>query len=182
MKTLTVMRDQGMKTQREKAEVVLSVPPNGQAGAAAPGKLISAAVAVARAYLALVPADDDEPVDEAWLLSVGCEICGNPIFIGTPTSHPIRAALVTLRDKLPSGVWSHVSTVSDEWQQHLAFATTRGQFRRLCSALGIELSAENKQEPRGKANAIAAGLSANGSGINSGSSATNAESQSPPGL
>ena len=93
-------------------------------------------IAVANAYLAEHPADDDEPIVEAWLLSVGFLRDLNEYEITSPTSDGQFVYLTLTRRGwvLGTGSWSHRSSL-------LLPATpeTRGQLRRLCAALNIPL-------------------------------------------
>jgi hypothetical protein len=93
---------------------------------------------VAAAYLA---ATDPTPVDEAWLESCGLMICTQGDSWHLLTSH---GSFAFYRD----GSWSLSSyTEGDKRRKRWTdsgggVCKTRGQFRRLCAALGIELSKE----------------------------------------
>jgi hypothetical protein len=93
---------------------------------------------LARAYLAL---HDPTPLDEAWLKAVGAK----------DDDHPAKVHFER-DDALPIGLWH----VLDGWKAMLIHAphaatcivrglTTRGQFRQLAAALGIDL-----REPGGE--------------------------------
>lgn len=83
------------------------------------------------AYLAQHPADDDEPIDEEFLRSVG--------FVDID-----KNTLQFDRD-LPVDVWHGGVMAEAEWSvggeriPHELMPSTRGDLRRLASALGIEL-------------------------------------------
>jgi hypothetical protein len=94
--------------------------------------------AVVAAYLAL---HDPTPLDEAWLKAVGAK----------DDDHPAKVHFER-DDALPIGLWH----VLDGWKAMLIHAphaatcivrglTTRGQFRQLAAALGIDL-----REPGGE--------------------------------
>jgi hypothetical protein len=93
---------------------------------------------LARAYLAL---HDPTPIDETWLKAVGAK----------DDDHPAKVHFER-DDALPIGLWH----VLDGWKAMLIHAphaatcivrglTTRGQFRQLAAALGIDL-----REPGGE--------------------------------
>ena len=88
------------------------------------GKLADALI-VADAVLAEHPADDGEPVTEAWLRAAGFTV--NP-----------------LRDRLEVGPaqWWHFANCVLGIDHHTGFWTlpTRGHVRRLCAALGIPIT------------------------------------------
>lgn len=90
---------------------------------------------LADAYLAEHLPDSELALDEPWLRSVG----------GKREEHPAKVTF-SREDALPVGLWD----VDDGWKAMLIHAPhaascivrglkTRGQFRRLASALGIQL-------------------------------------------
>ena len=82
---------------------------------------------VSQAYLAEHPADDDEPVTEEWLLSVGFVHDATHVVLrnwGPQRNGNIQA--------YPNGKWWLNGTAMIQMK-------TRGQVRRLCAALGIGL-------------------------------------------
>jgi hypothetical protein len=94
---------------------------------------------VAAAYLDEHPADDGEAVTEEWLLAVGFQ---------KHEWHPSKVTFVRA-DALDIGLWN----VDDGWKamvlmsEHSASCIrrglrTRGEVRRLCQCLGIELTKE----------------------------------------
>lgn len=84
--------------------------------------------AVAAAWLAEHPADDAEPVTEEWLRSVG--------FSSRPNNR-------WLQIRTPQGGRLDCWMASPLWEFHdeaVAIPQTRGDVRRLCTALGIDLA------------------------------------------
>lgn len=90
---------------------------------------------LADAYLAEHPADDGEPIDHSWLVSIGGIAERNPDKI---TFHR--------EDALPIGLWR----VDDGWKAMFLFAeesaaciarglSTRGGVRRMLKALGVDV-------------------------------------------
>lgn len=93
---------------------------------------IQAAYVLAQQYTIEHPADDAEPVTEDWLRSVGWSL--KSVFremYHEPTM--LRWAMPVLQADM--GVWS-----IGEMREQLRYAPkTRGDVRRLCAALGVEL-------------------------------------------
>ncbi len=93
--------------------------------------------AVADAYLAEHPADDGEAITEDWLRSVGfseSNMNGQSMLISCDCGDPVEMwieedGLVSL---VQSNVNDHVCLTGKKY-------ATRGQLRRLCLALGIQL-------------------------------------------
>lgn len=79
--------------------------------------------ALADAYLAEHPADDAEPVSEEWLLLVG---------FASSARHPQRLNVGQLSCSCGS-LWCYGGVVLSRTPM------TRGDVRRLCQALGVEL-------------------------------------------
>jgi hypothetical protein len=95
--------------------------------------------AVASAYLAEHPADDAEPVDEAWLESVGF-VHGDSA-IGSPRMNSPRAPVDETQVVTIESDGAAYYDVDDGHWVILPDVETRGDVRRLCAALGIELTA-----------------------------------------
>lgn len=94
------------------------------------GILATNALKLADAYLCEHPADDDEPVTEEWLLSVG--------FVkgGSPQARNIYCGYLTI-DDIASGEASICN-----WNDRVAIERsieTRRDVRLLCKALGVTL-------------------------------------------
>lgn len=85
-------------------------------------------IMVARAWLAANPADDELPVDEAWLRSIGARRGGSPharpLFIDCVNFDDVANGVVSICD------WTETAIVNHRY-------TTRGSVRRLLAALGI---------------------------------------------
>lgn len=79
---------------------------------------------LADAYLAANLADDDEPIDETWLLSLGGE--------RNPANNSIELGRLSYFIKGDGGYW----LFGDE---DIPAILTRGYFRRLCRLIGISL-------------------------------------------
>lgn len=95
---------------------------------------------LADAYLAEHPADDDEPVMEAWLRAVGFENCSFP-------DHGKPLCIRFMRDCLFAVYTNGVTLISIRGMYAPASAVrTRGHVRRVCRALGVELK-ESKESP-----------------------------------
>lgn len=88
---------------------------------------------LARAWLA---ERDETPVDETWLRSVGFVTCYNDWWIQSPTHESIRVCYCF---KSIPVQWAIVRDDYETPQFELPLLKTRGDVRRLCSALGIKL-------------------------------------------
>lgn len=94
---------------------------------------------LARAYLAEHPADDGEPVSEAWLESVGLVSDGPPNPTYTAESKGSRGGPVcTLNVELWMGCDGF--SVGTVYRELIPTADTRGEFRALCRVLRIPLT------------------------------------------
>ena len=91
---------------------------------------------VTQAYLAEHPADDDEPVTEEWLLSIGFELTRE----GLPFHREIDGYLKpSPGNLLQPGESAYDWKLEPPANNLLAVLFTRGDVRRICRALGIEL-------------------------------------------
>jgi len=86
---------------------------------------------LAEAYLREHPSDDDTPIDEAWLRSVG--------FAERP-EYPCGIWLDGLRYMPKHKNWLWCETIMAR-----CTVCTRGELRRLCSALGVTLKGGARQ-------------------------------------
>ena len=86
-------------------------------------------------YLAEHPADDDEPVTAEWLESVGWEAYPDT---GNRMWHSRSATLIMIDLRNPGETWLCHGSSAHGWD-YITKSTTRGDVRRLCSALGIQL-------------------------------------------
>ena len=99
----------------------------------------TAAGRLAKAYLADHPADDDEPVTEEWLCSVGAKKDDVSVFFPSPIQ----------------GVPAIEFSKEQAWLTNEDYAgveiklKTRGDVRRLCAALGIEMKSVCQVPPKG---------------------------------
>lgn len=93
--------------------------------------------AVINAYLALVPVDDGEAIDEAWLRQHFQLIHGR----GFVVSFHISIFQLLAKDKCEWVAQAGID-VSDDSEHSFSIAVlfTRGDVRRLCKALGVELT------------------------------------------
>ena len=91
---------------------------------------------LAESYLAEHPADDAEPVTEEWLLSVGFKRAeDDPVILVLPSTDTGRAmTYVTIEP-------CELRLEADDGGSIWIGERTRGDVRRLCTALGIELKA-----------------------------------------
>ncbi len=97
---------------------------------------------VARAYLAEHPSDDGEPITEDWLSGLGAEFFPatdyeRPMYILSSSCRRFGWELARYEE---GDEWTAELTVNRAY--HLGVShdiKTRGDVRRLCSALGIEL-------------------------------------------
>ena len=100
--------------------------------------VMSAPVDVSRAYLALVPADDDEPVTRDFVESLDGEVMRNDQWhysLYLCKQLEIRWNGCTLKDGRKVIQGPHCEAL---WiYQHLPEPKTRGQLRRLLAALGV---------------------------------------------
>lgn len=90
-------------------------------------------VHLAKAYLALFPADDETLIDEAWLRERGF-VERNGIFYSMDSA--LRFSPKPDERLRSHGWWYHGVSIPDQ--------ETRGQLRRLCAALGVELKEPEK--------------------------------------
>lgn len=105
---------------------------------------------IVEAYLDLVPADDDMPIDEAWLRSLGFMREMQPAASNHLTARSVGGAMHVTRwldkpigrDPQQPPRWS----VNQEWLSEEAQPTTRGQVRSLLKALGINIPSPSKEE------------------------------------
>lgn len=88
---------------------------------------------VAEVFLSAFPADDDEPLSEPWLLSVGFEDRGHELVLQPALMGPTIRYLKTFREFTPGWYVGEARIWRDDT------ARTCGQLRRLCAALGIPL-------------------------------------------
>lgn len=90
---------------------------------------------LAQAYLDEHPADDHEPIDEAWLRSVGFEERnGWELVQFTPMGGKAYFAVSPLNGCFPARYFC-------DWNcdSVYKFVETRGELRRLCKSLGVEM-------------------------------------------
>jgi hypothetical protein len=94
-----------------------------------------AGIALARAWLAEHPADEDTPIDSGWLKEIGFYGYpnGTDLKIGNYPKGNCLSRMIGERDKYT--IWA----VNSGWLADGAEPRTRGDLRRLCAALGIEL-------------------------------------------
>lgn len=95
-------------------------------------KTWTAFYALVRAYLAEHPADEDEPADHDWLISVGF------IAIGDADDCPARVAIKGNGQMVTVLIGLDVSDLVLNCMG-ISEDPTRGDVRRLCKALGIEM-------------------------------------------
>ena len=97
---------------------------------------LAEAYQLAAAWLAEHPADDDNPVDEAWLRSVGFDRHLGSWF--SPTSkRPGPACRVSCAPEFGCDAWS---VQNDGGIAEIPPLETRGLCRRLCASLGIPMN------------------------------------------
>lgn len=97
--------------------------------------------AIADLYLDEHPEDDDEPVTDQWFKEAGAEYFGEALMwswrIGGLTVMGVLPA------RLPDGCWSYRTRFDDKYCGSgivdLPPQKTRGDVRRLCKAIGVEL-------------------------------------------
>lgn len=87
------------------------------------GNVMAEAFLLANAYVAEHPADDDEPITVEWLCVMGWELTDTRLELGPLSWHGFDNTMRIDCDILTS----------------LPHITTRGDVRRLCKVLGIEL-------------------------------------------
>lgn len=100
------------------------------AGAVAQGTVKSnyqRIIAILREHAAEHPADDDEPIDEAWLLDCGFL----PDAYGLELREPDTGWAIGVTDSHKR--WEYMG-------REINPPKTRGQLRRLCAALGVRLT------------------------------------------
>lgn len=90
-----------------------------------------------RAYLAANPADDDERIDDAWLIDMGFKHR-----YGNEGYYTDSLTLKFANDCWGCWLWC----MQAEHQPCLVVLFTRGDFRRLCSALGITTPPTNERD------------------------------------
>ncbi len=128
--------------------------------ASLPGEMRELLGKVLAAYLAEHPADDDEPITEEWLRSVGWQ--GDRWRLGTATYKELESELVNAKsgDYSRTAICAHchdsfghpktpelwlqtcgVNTIGDIGCLNFTMGSikTRGAVRRLCAALGVPL-------------------------------------------
>lgn len=95
---------------------------------------------LANAYLREHPADDAEPVTEEWMNSLACEdsVSGLWYYFAVDASTSLIIAMASNRN------WASVEDDASTDGVFLRDISTRGDVRRLCWALGIELKEQSK--------------------------------------
>jgi hypothetical protein len=94
--------------------------------------IVEIAVVLAHAYLADHPADEDEPVTEDWLRSIGLKLRMGFGF-------PVTKTMSLWDSRNGWGLYFHGGLGdSAEGETKIAKVATRGQVRRLLAALGID--------------------------------------------
>lgn len=86
-------------------------------------------VPLVTAYLAEHPADDDEPITERWLLSIGVQHAENTRYVLSQGKY----------ERIWLYFWETGINAELAGGGEIVFAT-RGDVRRLCAALGIDLN------------------------------------------
>lgn len=126
---------------RETANRVRNVPPHIEICSAVFRDIIG----LANAWLAEHPEDDEQPVDEAWLRSVGFDGNLDPDMKMTIRPPLFGRAFHYLRH-------TQVSFIHGQWFANgmgCEQCKTRGDVRRLCRALGIELKENESPNTKG---------------------------------
>jgi hypothetical protein len=105
-----------------------------------PEEFGNSAALVADAYLREHSADEDTPIDEAWLRSVGGITYADFRFTGEVFFKQDKASIDCTR-QLVACVCQKTADWQDEANRiaSVPFPATRGQLRTLCRALGIKL-------------------------------------------
>lgn len=99
---------------------------------------------VVKAYLAEHQSEDDEPVTESWLSSIGFRVCEHCLLADSCGVGPIYTLELDLNGGCDGAtIWQGDFCIS------ILMPETRGAVRRLCAALGVELK---EQQGRPAAN------------------------------